>query len=102
MRKINSIVSIICLIAISINIYLHLDTRTYQDSTPIHDAQGAIGPAIILILSWTITSILAGILFLIRIVMGIMFKELFRASTILVIGLIILTFLTPVTLFYLI
>jgi len=90
--------SIICLVIIIINIYLHFDTRAYQNSTTNSDAQAGIGPATIFIVSWTLTSMVSAILFLVTIVMGIKLKELFTLPTILIIGLIILTFVTPIVL----
>ncbi|HEY0742395.1 MAG TPA: hypothetical protein VGD40_13065 [Chryseosolibacter sp.] len=94
----NLVVCIICLVLILANVLLGLDPQANQDKYIARDAQGQIGPATIFILSWTITAVVTGILLLVRVVTGIIFKELLRVSTISVIGLIILTFLTPIIL----
>jgi len=101
MNKIKSIASITCLIIILANLLFHAVTQVQQNRQPLNgpgDGQGGIGLATVFIFSWAGTSILSTILFLIVIFFGIKYKELLKVSTLLTIGLITLTFFSPIIL----
>ena len=96
MKKLNIIMTIICVILILVNLYIHYDISEYKRNTPNYgSANSGIGVAMIFMMSWAINSIISGILFLITIIAGFKTKRITNLYTLLTIGLIILTFCIP-------
>jgi len=103
MKKYNSIFIGLCLILMVANGLLHLLIGVYKNQTPLDgpgDSQGGIGILTIWTLSWTITSIVAGIMLITTLGIGFKKKEILKRWTLLTIGLEIFTIATPIILLF--
>jgi hypothetical protein len=101
MKNIASVPNTICVIIILINIYFYWDI--HQNQSDMHtvgpgDAHGAIGPAMMIMLSMGITFVASGLLLLWTVLTAIARKTFFTPSTFIAIALLIAAFFSPLIL----
>ena len=97
--KILNIITTVFIISLLIGSLLtQNEIITYKETIPSYqnDAQAGIGPSILLLLWWTINSILCVILFLIITITGIKRKKMKDLYTIINLILLVITFLIPI------
>lgn len=97
MKTLNIIITILILLLIIGSLIMQNDIITYKASIPKsqNDAQSGIGTAIILIIWWSVNSILCFILFATLLILSIIKKRISDIHTIINLILLIITFLTP-------
>ena len=92
----NIIITIVCIVLILVNLFIHYDISEYKRNTPNYSsANSGIGVGMIAMMLLLVNSIITAILFLIAIVVGLKTKRITGLFTLMTIGLILLTFSIP-------